>query len=153
VSALASSLPHVRAFGESDLDRITEIETAIYTHPWTRGNFVDSIKAGYTCHAMQVADELIGYGVMMVAVREAHLLNLSVASEWQRKGYGTLLLRHFIGLARRSDALQMLLEVRISNVAGRSLYTSMGFYSLAVRPGYYPATHGREDAILMGLNL
>lgn len=153
MSALANALPHVRAFGESDLDRITEIETAIYSHPWTRGNFVDSIKAGYTCHAMEVAGELIGYGVMMVAVREAHLLNLSVASEWQGKGYGASLLRHFIALARRSDALQMLLEVRISNAAGRSLYTSMGFHRMAVRPGYYPATDGREDAILMGMNL
>jgi len=153
MSALADALPHIRAFRVADLDRVTEIETAIYSHPWTRGNFVDSIKAGYTCHVMQVAGEVIGYGVMMVAVREAHLLNLSIASEWQRQGYGRSLLLHFIGLARRSDALQMLLEVRISNEAGRKLYASMGFHPVAVRPGYYPATHGREDAILMGMNL
>lgn len=153
MSALADALPHVRAFCEVDLDRVTEIETTIYTHPWTRGNFVDSIKAGYTCRVMEVAGELIGYGVMKVAVREAHLLNLSIATQWQRKGYGRSLLLYFIELARRSDALQMLLEVRVSNDAGRSLYESMGFQRVAVRPGYYPAANGREDAILMGINL
>jgi len=153
MSALANALPQIRAFRESDLDRVTAIEAAIYSHPWTRGNFVDSIKAGYTCHVMKVAGEVIGYGVMMVAVREAHLLNLSIASEWQRQGYGRSLLLHFIELARRSDALQMLLEVRMSNDAGRKLYASMGFEPVAVRPGYYPAPYGREDAILMGMNL
>lgn len=153
MSALANTLPHIRAFRVADLDQVTQIEMAIYSHPWTRGNFVDSIKAGYTCHALEVAGELVGYGVMMVAVREAHLLNLSVASQWQRKGYGRSLLLHFIELAKRSDALQLLLEVRMSNDAGRNLYLSMGFHAMAVRPAYYPAARGREDAILMGMNL
>jgi len=153
MSALADAVPHVRPLTEADLDAVMAIETSIYSHPWTRGNFVDSIKAGYTCHVMEVAGELIGYGVMMIAVREAHLLNLSVASQWQRKGYGRSLLLRFVELARRSDALQMLLEVRLSNYVGRSLYSSMGFHSVAVRPGYYPARFGREDAVLMGMNL
>lgn len=153
MSALADALPHIRAICEADLDRVTQIETAIYSYPWTRGNFVDSIKAGYTCHVMEIAGELIGYGVMMVAVKEAHLLNLSIASAWQHMGYGRSLLLHFIELAHRSDALQMLLEVRVSNEAGRRLYASTGFHAVAVRPGYYPAAHGREDAILMGMNL
>ncbi|NIO42485.1 MAG: ribosomal protein S18-alanine N-acetyltransferase [Burkholderiales bacterium] len=129
------------------------IETAVYTYPWTRGNFIDSMRAGYTCLVMEVAGELMGYGVMMVAVREAHLLNLTIAGQWQRRGYGRSLLLHFIDTARKSHALQMFLEVRLSNLVGRGLYSSMGFCSVAVRPGYYPATHGREDAILMGLSL
>jgi ribosomal-protein-alanine N-acetyltransferase len=153
MSALAEFVPHTRALCEADLDQVMAIETSLYTHPWTRGNFIDSLKAGYSCHVMEVGGELIGYGVLMIAVKEAHLLNLSIASQWQRKGYGRSLLMRFVELARRSDALQMLLEVRRSNSVGRGLYLSSGFYSLAVRPGYYPADQGREDAILMGLNL
>lgn len=153
MSALADSVPHLRAMTEDDIEAVMAIESSIYTHPWTRGNFLDSIKAGYTCQVMLVADEVIGYGVLMAAAREAHLLNLSIARQWQRKGYGRSLLLHFIDVSRRADALQMLLEVRLSNFIGRSLYSSMGFYSVAVRPSYYPAINGREDAILMGLNL
>ena len=153
MSALADSVPHIRLMEEADLRRVMAIETAIYSHPWTRGNFIDSLKAGYICHVMEVSGEVIGYGVMMVAASEAHLLNLSIDPDWQRKGYGRCLLLHFIELARQADARQMLLEVRLSNFVGRSLYFSMGFYSLAIRPGYYPDKRGREDAILMGLNL
>ncbi len=153
MSAVADSVPHIRVMVEADLDRVMAIETSIYTHPWTRRNFVDSIRAGYTCHVMEVAGELIGYGVMMIAVREAHLLNLSISRQWQRKGYGRSMLLHFIETARRADALQMLLEVRLSNLVGRSLYSSMGFYSMAIRRAYYPANSGREDAVLMGFDL
>lgn len=153
MSALADSVPHVRTMEDGDLDPIMAIESSVYTHPWTRGNFVDSLKAGYTCHVMEVSEEVIGYGVMMAAANEAHLLNLSIARPWQRKGYGRSLLLHFIEVARQADTQQMLLEVRLSNFVGRSLYFSMGFYSVAIRPGYYPTRQGREDAILMGLNL
>lgn len=153
MSALADSVPHVRPMEKADLERVMAIETSIYTHPWTRGNFTDSLKAGYTCHVMEVSDEVVGYGVIMVAAEEAHLLNLSIAPEWQRRGYGRCFLLHFIDMARQADARQLLLEVRLSNFVGRSLYFSMGFYSVAIRPGYYPAKSGREDAIVMGLNL
>jgi len=138
---------------ESDLDRVMAIELAIYTHPWTRGNFLDSIRAGYNCRLMEIAGKLVGYGVQMVAVNEAHLLNLSIAGPWQGQGYGRSLLMHFVDSARQSDVVQMYLEVRPSNDVGRRLYSSMGFCEVAVRPGYYPATNGREDAILMRMTL
>lgn len=153
MSALASDLPHVRAMTEVDLNAVMGIESRIYSHPWTRGNFLDSMQAGYGCRVMEVSGEVVGYGVQMVAVREAHLLNLSVAEQWQRRGYGRSLLMHFVGVAIQNDALQMFLEVRPSNKAGRILYESVGFYVMAVRPGYYPSERGREDAIVMGLTL
>ncbi len=153
MSALADIVPHVRAMGEVDLRPVLAIETAIYTHPWTHGNFLDSIRSGYDCRVMELAGELVGYGVQMIGVREAHLLNLSVAASWQGNGYGRSLLMHFLEVARQSDVLQMFLEVRPSNKVGRHLYASMGFYEIAVRDGYYPAPHGREDAILLALTL
>ena len=153
MSALAESVPHVRAMHEADLDWVMEIETAIYTHPWTRRNFLDSIHAGYNCRVLEISGEFVGYGVQMVAVKEAHLLNLSIAEEWQGHGNGRSLLMYFIDVARQSDVLQMFLEVRPSNEVGRHLYASIGFYEVAVRTGYYPGPDGREDAILMGLTL
>ncbi len=138
---------------ETDLDRVMAIESSIYTHPWTRGNFLDSLKAGYCCQVMEVDGDVVAYGVLAIAAGEAHVLNISVARPCQRKGYGRALLLHFIDLSRQANALQMLLEVRESNESGRSLYASMGFRRVAVRRGYYPAVHGREDAILMGLYL
>jgi len=153
MSALADNVPHIRKMGEVDLHEVMEIESAIYTHPWTHGNFLDSILAGYDCRVVEVASELVGYGVQMIGVRESHLLNLSIAEKWQGLGYGRLLLMHFLDVSRQADVLQIILEVRPSNEVGRHLYASMGFCEIAVRRGYYPAPHGREDAILLVLTL
>jgi ribosomal-protein-alanine N-acetyltransferase len=138
---------------QADLDHVVAVERSIYAHPWTPGNFRDSLHAGYSCWVMEGQNGLIGYGVLMIGVGEAHLLNLSIARGWQRRGLGRVLLGHFIELAGRFAATRMLLEVRPSNVAARALYREAGFLELSVRRGYYPAEGGREDAILMGMDV
>jgi ribosomal-protein-alanine N-acetyltransferase len=153
MSAQLDNLPEFRPMRVADLDRVMEIEPALYSHPWTRGNFDDSLGAGYSCWVVECGSAVAGYGVLMLGVREAHLLNLSVAQDWQRRGFGRMLLEHFVRVARGSDAAQMFLEVRPSNVAARRLYADFGFREITVRRGYYPLGRGREDAILMGITL
>jgi ribosomal-protein-alanine N-acetyltransferase len=153
MSAVLDTLPRFRPMHMSDLDAIMRIEPVLYSHPWARGNFEDSLQAGYSCWVMDCAGELIGYGVLMVGVREAHLLNISIAQPWQSKGYGRELLEHIIRIARHYEAEQLLLEVRPSNRIARALYAKAGFRDITVRRGYYPSASGREDAILMGLAL
>ena len=153
MSAQLDNLPEFRPMRADDLDRVMEVEPVLYAHPWTRANFDDSLTAGYSCWVVECAGMLAGYGVLMIGVREAHLLNLSVASAWQRRGFGRMMLEHFMHVARASDAAQMFLEVRPSNSAARRLYIQFGFREITVRRGYYPAGRGREDAILMGLLL
>ncbi len=138
-----------RPMTSDDLDAVMAIENAIYAHPWTRGNFNDSLSAGYHCRITEFADQVVGYGVLMMAVDEAHLLNLSVASGWQRRGLGRQTLAFLTGLAMDCAARRFYLEVRPSNIAGRALYAQAGFREIAMRPGYYPAGHSREDAIVM----
>ena len=153
MSAQLDILPNLRPMRASDIDRVMEIEPVIYTHPWTRGNFEDSMRVGYSCWVIDSGRVVIGYGVLMIGVREAHLLNLSVAPEWQRRGLGRTLLEHFVRIGRDSDAQQMFLEVRPSNTSARRMYSDYGFRDISIRRGYYPAAGGREDAILMGLIL
>jgi len=153
MSAQLDILPKLRPMRASDLDRIMEIEPVIYTHPWTRGNFEDSMRVGYSCWVIDCGGVVTGYGVLMIGVREAHLLNLSIAPEWQGRGLGRTLLEHFVRIGRDSDAQQMFLEVRPSNTSARRMYADYGFRDISVRRGYYPTAGGREDAILMGLML
>jgi ribosomal-protein-alanine N-acetyltransferase len=153
MSAVLEEQPRLRPMHASDLEQVVAVEQTIYSHPWSVGNFRDSLQAGYSCWIMEQAGCLIAYGVLMIGVREAHLLNLSVAKDWQRRGIGRRLLLHLIELARHYDAQRLLLEVRPSNIPARGLYADMGFRELAVRRGYYPADQGRENAILMGMRL
>ena len=153
MSARLDSLPNYRRMTARDLDALMAIENAIYPYPWTRGNFSDSLDAGYHCWIVECDGVVVGYSVVMIAAGEAHLLNLSIAAGWQRRGLGTGLLRFIIKLARDYQAAKIFLEVRPSNAAARALYGGAGFAEIAVRRDYYPAGAGREDAVVMELVL
>lgn len=141
-----------------DLDAIMQIEPSIYAHPWTRGNFSDSLNSGYSAWVLLQNNCLIGYALMMMVMDEAHLLNLSIAKPFQKQGLGRYLLEYMLKIAKNHTATNMFLEVRPSNISAIALYENLGFCEMAVRRGYYPADlkiskTGREDAILMGLAL
>lgn len=153
MSAVLKPEASLRPMLAADLDAICRIEPTIFPYPWTRGNFDDSLKSGYSCWVYEHAGEVLGYAVLMMVLDEAHLLNISIAAPWQGKGYGRSLLAHLMDIARGHGALNMFLEVRPSNQAALGLYESMGFNEMAIRRGYYPASNGREDAVLMGVAL
>ena len=136
-----------------DLDAIMKIEPQIYPHPWTRGNFSDSISSGYSAWVLLLDEKIIGYALLMMVLDEAHLLNLSIASAYQKQGLGRLLLEHMLQIAKNHHATNMFLEVRPSNISAIALYENIGFNEMAIRRGYYPSATGREDAVLMGLAL
>ena len=153
MSALLDDLPRYRRMTADDLDFVMATENEIYPHPWTRGNFSDSLAAGYYCWIMEHGGKIIGYSVVMMAAGEAHLLNLSIAAGWQRRGLGHAMLEFLLKLARDCGVHKIYLEVRLSNVAGRGLYADAGFSEIATRRDYYPAAQGREDAVVMELML
>jgi ribosomal-protein-alanine N-acetyltransferase len=143
--------PHIEMLpmNARDLDDVLAIEDSLYPFPWTRGNFADSLSAGYSTWVCRVGGELIGYVVVMMAVDEAHLLNLSVTARRHGMGFGARLLRHSMAVARTLGARTLLLEVRPSNERALELYRHFGFVRIGVRKGYYPAENGREDAMVL----
>ena len=153
MSAVLKQAPRLEPMREADLAEVAAVESAIYTHPWTRGNFADSLRARYQCFTLRSGGALIGYFVLMVAAGEAHLLNLSVAAAHQRKGHGTALLGEVMRLARELGARTLFLEVRPSNLGAQALYRRFGFRRVGVRRGYYPAHEGREDALVLSIVL
>jgi ribosomal-protein-alanine N-acetyltransferase len=142
-----------RPMEAADLELIMAIEPHIYSHPWTLGNFVDSLQSGYSAWVLEKGEEIVGYALQMMVLDEAHLLNLSIAKPFQKQGLGRLLLEHMIKIAKHHHAVHMFLEVRPSNISAIALYENLGFNEMAIRRNYYPAAVGREDAILMGLAL
>ena len=153
MSAVLRDAPRFEPMRETELPSVLEIESAIYEHPWTRGNFADSLRAGYQCWTYRLGTRLLGYFVLIVAAGEAHLLNLSVAAESQRRGYGAALLAESIRIARALGARNVYLEVRPTNRAAQALYARFGFRHVALRRGYYPAGTRREDALVFALAL
>jgi len=141
-----------------DLDMVMMIEPLIYPYPWSRGNFSDSLNSGYSAWVLMSNETIIGYALVMMVLDESHLLNLSIAKDFQKQGLGRLLLEYMIQIAKDHQAVNMFLEVRSSNISAIALYENMGFNEMAIRRNYYPADpksfkSGREDAVLMGLAL
>jgi len=153
MSAVLKDIPELQPLREDDLADVVSIERAIYTHPWTRGNFADSLRAGYQCCTWRIGGELVGYFVLLVAEGEAHLLNLSVSAAVQRRGHGRALLGEAMRIAREIGGRHIFLEVRPSNDGAQRLYQRQGFRRVAVRRGYYPSHAGREDAIVLSREL
>lgn len=152
-AVVAVDEPFYRPMQEADVRTVLEIERRAYQYHWTEGIFRDCLRVGYGCWVMELNGAIIGYGVLSLVVGEAHLLNICIAPEWQGKGYGGQLLEHFIELARERSASQMLLEVRPSNTAALGLYRTRGFNEVGLRKAYYPSDKGREDALILAIDL
>jgi ribosomal-protein-alanine N-acetyltransferase len=136
-----------------DAAEVAAIEHASYEFPWTEGIFRDCLRVGYRCEVLCEGDTIVGYGVLASGAGEAHLLNLCVRSERRREGLGHFLLEHMLELAREDRAQRIILEVRPSNHAARRLYERARFEQIARRPRYYQAPVGREDALVLALDL
>ncbi|GHH56983.1 ribosomal protein S18-alanine N-acetyltransferase [[Pseudomonas] boreopolis] len=154
MSAVGAPAPlSFRAMREIDLDEVMEIERRAYPFPWTRGIFRDCLQAGYPGLVVEEGWDMIGYGMVSIAADEAHVLNVCIDPARQSRGHGRQLLRALVKLVRDRGAHRIFLEVRPSNARAVALYQSEGFNEIGRRPRYYPAHNGREDALVMAMEL
>lgn len=155
MNALADALLQYRPMCLDDLDAVLRLEQSCYVHPWTRGNFVDSLAAGYESElGLDPVTGLVAYRIAMVGVDEMHLLNLTVHPDRQGRGQGRRMLQRLVDDCARLALATLWLEVRPSNRRALLLYARWGFEEVGLRRGYYPAAAGqREDAIVMKLAL
>jgi [ribosomal protein S18]-alanine N-acetyltransferase len=144
---------HIRSMLEFDLAEVAAIEQKSYAFPWSENIFRDCLRVGYTCRALDLAGQIIGYGVMSLGAGEAHVLNVCVRDEFRTLGFGRRLLEHLLERAAAAGVNEAFLEVRPSNLAAIRLYQRLGFEQIGIRRGYYQAPDGREDAIVLKLDL
>ena len=136
------------------LDRVLHIETRAYDHPWTRTHFLDAIASGYEAQMLVREGTVMGYFVAMQGVGEAHLLNITVAPEFQGQGHAHTLMAGLRHWARLVPAQRIWLEVRVSNARAIRLYEGLGYQHVNVRKDYYPSLGmAREDALVMFCSL
>jgi len=143
----------LRPMLDDDLPDVMRIEEAGYSHPWTIGIFRDCLRVGYHCQVVEKDGIVVGHAVMSEAAGEAHVLNICVNPKVQGTGIGRVLVEHLLDAASRMSVDIVLLEVRPSNKVAVGLYHRLGFCEVGSRKSYYPSHNGREDALIMALNL
>lgn len=144
---------YFREMSRRDLPKIVEIERKSYQFPWSEGVFRSCLRIGYRCRVGEMNGEIVAYGILSLGAGEAHVMNLCVAPEWQGQGLGREMLEHLLEICRQEGISTVFLEVRPSNRPALELYRKMGFVEVGTRKDYYPATDGREDAIVMAKTL
>ena len=155
MSAVLKSIEaRFEALALPQLDAVLRVEQQAYAHPWSRSNFIDTLKSGYQAQLLLADATLLGYFVAMHGADEVHLLNITVAPAYQRQGWARVMLDAITLWARGQGAQQLWLEVRVGNLRALQVYESQGYRRVGLRKNYYPASHGqREDAVVMNLSL
>ena len=143
----------IRPMTETDVPSVVTLEREAYLFPWSEGIFRDCLRVGYLCRVIDLAGAVVGFGIMSAGAGEAHVLNICVRSDLRCRGLGARMLEYLLDRAYAAGMLEAFLEVRPSNTGAISLYHSEGFNEIGRRPRYYPARDGREDALVMAIEL
>ncbi len=136
----------------ADVDAVMALEKQLQSHPWRRSSYDDCLAGRHHCWLAEHDGTLVGFVVVTWAAGDAELLNIAVASSYQRQGVGQALIDLMIDQVR-PFASMVFLEVRISNHSAIAFYEREQFFELGQRPNYYPTARGREDALILARQL
>jgi ribosomal-protein-alanine N-acetyltransferase len=143
----------LREMCESDIGRVMEVEKLAYEFPWREQIFRDCCQENYICKVYELGTEVLGYGIASIGAGECHILNICIHPELQRRGLATGMLKSIAQDCQYRGVEMIFLEVRVSNTQAQALYNKAGFNQIGMRSGYYPASNGREDAIVFAKDL
>lgn len=134
------------------MERLACLDSA---HAWSEDNYRSSLRSAYWTRVRTQPDtgRIIGVCVAMDGVDEMHLLNIAVDKALHGAGVARALLDTLYAFCREAGVPLLWLEVRPSNERALMVYRRQGFVEVGVRKGYYPAPGGREDALVMRLEL
>lgn len=135
-----------------DLCDVLKIENLSFPNPWRESTFqgeVDNYLISFPyVIAHSVKKNVIGYIIFWHVEEEVQISNFAVHPDFRRMGIGEEVMRQMLERIVRRGAKYIVLEVRPSNIAARSLYGKFGFKIWGVGKNYY--RNPSEDAIIMG---
>lgn len=138
---------------------ILKIEEACFSAPWTRKMIEAELSGNPFAHFLLARRQggsggpvglIVGYLCYWIVFEEVRLMNLAVIESMRHRGVARSLVTAALQAGLTQSAHRAVLEVRASNSAAQSLYRSLNFRQVSVRPQYY--NHPIEDAVLMELD-
>lgn len=139
---------HVAPVSHLWLGRLVEIDSNWNPKAWSVQLFEKELSSrSSSVRGLFSGNELVGYLIAHVVCDEAHIVSLGLAPEWRGKGGGRFLLSDFLRGCGRQGISIVTLDVRVSNLAARSLYEQSGFSVVGLRRNYY--SDNGEDALTM----
>ncbi|MBR3771042.1 MAG: ribosomal protein S18-alanine N-acetyltransferase [Clostridium sp.] len=142
---------NIRLMVEEDIDSVEQIETQLFSKPWTKQDFINSLSDMHNIYvvAENEQQEIIGYSGIWGVLDEGQITNVAVRTQDQGKGIGYEMLCELIEIGKNEGLQQFTLEVRKSNEKAIHLYEKLGFIDEGIRKNFYDKPV--EDAIIMWL--
>lgn len=138
----------IREMQVKDTDAVARLETQIFSQPWSRQGFIDSLGLGNTVFLVAEEDDrILGYIGMYFTMDEGEITNVAVDSRKRCRGVGGMLIGAMKREAEQRALARIVLEVRVSNQSAIRLYERSGFVNQGVRKGFYDLP--KEDAYIM----
>ena len=142
----------IREMLEADLLSVCIIEQEIFSEPWSKEDFYNSIKDNNHLYLIaEIEGNVVGYCGYWGIAGEGNIYNIAVNKEYRRQQIGYLLLKELINKGIEKGVNTFTLEVRRSNEAAILLYQRLGFQSVGIRKSFY--SKPKEDAVIMWLEM
>lgn len=139
---------NIRLMKETDLDMVAEMEKEIFSKPWSKKAFFDSLNSENTLYVVAEDESKIkGYCGMYLSFEEGNITNIAVSSSYRRHYAAYNMLNYIIKLAKEKGITDAFLEVRETNMPAIRLYEKLGFFKEGVRKNFYERP--TENALIM----
>lgn len=140
----------IRKMNIEDLPVVHEMECSIFSKPWSRADFMNSIQNQQNiCLVVEEQDKIVAYCELWGVAGEGQINNVAVIDTCRGRGIGYAMLSALIELGQKQGLGAFTLEVRVSNLSAITLYHKLGFHDAGVRKNFYEEP--TEDAIIMWL--
>ena len=129
------------------LCEVAQIEQLCFSDPWS----VESLELmlGEQATGLVAIEDgkLLGYVGIICVLDEGQIINVATHPDARRRGVGRALMSAIEQLAKDRGIVFLSLEVRESNSAARSLYSSLGWVECGIRKNFY--SKPTENACIM----
>lgn len=139
-----------RRMQETDLDKVVWLEKEIFTTPWSRTSFQESLEKTYSYFFVAQEKEVVGYCGIHNLGGDGEITNVAVDKNWRKKHVAHSMLEFAMHEAEKEGVEAFTLEVRVSNTPAIKLYEKLGFVNQGIRKNFYQ--NPVEDAIVMWKN-
>lgn len=133
-----------RAAMALDLPVLVSMERLLFADaPWSMGQFREEFKGvpqtRYFLVATDSAEQIVGYAGVLVAAPgvEADVLTVAVLPDFLRQGIASAFISKLESWSAEKEAVAMMLEVGIKNLAAIGLYEKLGYKKISIRKNYY----------------
>ena len=153
----ARPLNLVRRLNLDDCKAVADLETQLFAGRFTAQSLRDMLnKPAFYGAVLPAVGQAVGqaaaihaYYLSTISADCADIIAIGTHRDWQRRGFGRIMLEHLIGVTERQHVEKILLEVAADNIPARQLYDSCGFVEIGCRKNYYKRGETRCDAVIM----